>query len=94
MKHLIGQGASAQWGQRHNLLSNRPQAPPTSTTCSSHCRNWTRTATALLDAHITAHGVVHAWQTPCCPVLNILGGSAAPTSTTASKHYAQGVEHP
>jgi MerR family transcriptional regulator, light-induced transcriptional regulator len=75
MKHLISQGASAQSAAQATFSAIR--TADMGGLLAAVSRLDTDTATAMLEAHITAHGVVDTWETLCCPALNILGGPEA-----------------
>lgn len=74
MKHLISQGMSINAAV---LLAFRQTEADANIDdlLAAVSRLDTETAVSLLDARITAHGVVDAWQTLCRPALSILDGS-------------------
>jgi MerR family transcriptional regulator, light-induced transcriptional regulator len=76
MKQLIDHGMSAQSAaqQAFHLVRATTGADELLAAVS---RLDTDAAVAMLEAHIRTHGVVHTWQTLCCPALNHLGGPQA-----------------
>ncbi|MCX2952780.1 MerR family transcriptional regulator [Lentzea sp. NEAU-D7] len=76
MKELIDHGMSAQSAAQQAFHLARATAGP-SELLAALSRLDTDAAVAMLEAHLRKHGVVHTWQTLCCPALNHLGGPEA-----------------
>jgi hypothetical protein len=75
MKELIDDGMSAQSAARQAFRPAR--AAGAGELLAAVSRLDTDSAVAMIEAHIRTHGVVHTWQTLCCPALNHLGGPQA-----------------
>ncbi|WHT22950.1 MerR family transcriptional regulator [Crossiella sp. CA-258035] len=76
MKQLIDRGMSAR-SAAHVAFPVAARATGADDLLAAVSRLDTDAAVALLHSHFTAHGIVHTWQTLCCPALNALGGPEA-----------------
>lgn len=82
MKRLIDRGVSAESAARQAFRPTRAEAA-VGDVLDALARLDTDTATAILDAHLAAHGVVATWTDLCCPALTGLGGPANPATDPA-----------